>query len=107
MPGLAVDTDVLDPFDATRLFDAFDLLEDSFRRHEEADDGAADLRPDAADLLHRRLSERSGHGEAVEVDADGRQAELRVVPAAETRGNLHHLRAVRPDPELDVASGRP
>src|SRR5437867_9140231 len=41
--GLAVDADLLHPVDSTSFIDALDLLEDSLRRHEEADESAADL----------------------------------------------------------------
>ncbi len=48
------------------------------------------------------LPEREGHGERVQVDADGRSAELGVVTAAEARGDLHHDRPRGPEPELGV-----
>ena len=43
--------------------------------------------------------------EAVQVDAERGRAELRVVAAAQARGQLDHARPVRPDPDLRV--GRP
>src|SRR5262245_26021140 len=98
-----IDADSPDPLQREGLLDAGHLAELPGRRHEEAHAPAAD----PGDRRQRRrrnlLPERCRKRRAVEVDAEGDAAQLRVVTAAQPRCELAPARAVRPDEHLRVA----
>ena len=89
--------DPLDAVDASASLDARRRRERALRRDEEAH--AARRRPARpAGALVTSITvfaERRGEREPVQVDAERGPAQLRVVPAAEPRGDLDHL-AARP-----------
>ena len=101
----AVDPDPRDPFDRERLVDALDRAQLAGRRDEEARHAPPTRACGASTCAADRLAERGRERERVQVDAERGAAELRVVPAAEPRGELDDLRALRADDDLRV--GRP
>ena len=99
----AVDAHADDAVHAGRLLDALDRRERARRRDEEARRTAPPTGSSGVEHLSRDLlAERAGEREPVQVDAERGLAELRVVPAAEPRSELDHLRALRADDDLRV-----
>src|SRR5438105_1564696 len=93
------------PDDATRAFggvETLDGLEHARPGDEEANTGASDLLVRNEGAVVEPFSERRCDGDAVQVHADRRLAELRVVPAAESRGELAHPRPVLAEEHLRV-----
>src|SRR5918999_1585066 len=99
-PRPAVDADADHALDAFSLLDALDRFQLAGLRGQEDGRGASNLRL-GAELPHR-LAQRGGEGEPVQVEAESGLAELGVVPAAETRRDLDHLRPVGGDAELRI-----
>ena len=75
-----------------RLGQALDAQQAPGGRDQEAHDGRTLARPPSAP---GGQAERGAHGGRAEVDAERGGAQLAVVAAAETRGDLHHARPVR------------
>src|SRR4051812_29203052 len=86
--GAAVDADPADALEPECLLETGHLAQLAGRRDEEADAGAADacLRRDL--LPADRLAERGRDRHVVQVDAQRCAAQLRVVAAAESSGEL-------------------
>ena len=89
-PGLAVDPDA---DDALQLLRHLDPLEHARRGDEEARHRAADPRLVTSSLARASVAERGVERQPVQVDAERRLDELRVVAAAEPGRDLDHLRA--------------
>ena len=87
------------PVDATRIVEPVHRDQAALRSDEKADAGAA---PPVRLGRLDPLPERGGERERVEVDVDGRGAELGVVAAADPRGQLDDPRAVRSVDDLRV-----
>src|SRR5829696_137475 len=119
VPRAAVDADAVDAFAPVRLLEAADGAKLTLGRDEEADARAVGARRRGEALAHDALAERGVDRERVQIDADRHAAELRVVAAADARGQLaderrpafrnEHLRVCRPVAHLDrcgsLASG--
>src|SRR5262245_55804898 len=103
MAGTAVDPDPTDAVERERLLHAGHFPQPARRRDEEAHARAAHLRGRRHCCRQHVLAERRGKGGAVEVDAEGDAAELRVVAAAEARGQLADPRPIGPDEHLRIA----